>query len=151
MIRRATMEDNEFIVEQYREFYNDIGHVLLDWPSDEECGRIVSRMVRNCITLIVEDENSQPRGFIVLVYTDQLLQPGKKALAEQTIWVCKDARGQGYGKELMDGALAVAREIEDVSLVTVTIDPSSQLTYNNMKDAGFIATGMQYARRVKWQ
>lgn len=147
MIRRATIEDNEFLVNEYREFYNDLKSPFLVWPSDEECGRIASSIVRSCICFIAENENGKPCGFMVLVPAAQLLQP-KQALVEQTLWVCKDERGKGYCHELLEHAIEVAKDVESVGTLTVTIDPSSTITYNTMKTKGFVKTGVQYALGV---
>lgn len=122
-------------------------HLGRDWPSDNAFLAGVERLLDDVDTeflLGAPHDDAPPGGVLALRYRWGLWRAGLDCLLED-LYVAEDARGQGLGRALVDGALARARErgARRMELDTHETNAAARALYESV---GFVSGGDLYYR-----
>ena len=148
MIRKATIDDKEWLKSCYKKFHREISHNLIDMPSDEIQDDIAIDIIESFICVIAENDSGERVGFAAAALCDKIFDPASLALSEFSLWVDPSSRADGHGLDLVGALVEIAKKTNLVNEVTVKIDPRSEFFYNSLIDMGFSPTGMEFSRRI---
>lgn len=133
-VRKATIEDADWLVMQLREFERAVGYKrsLLE---DEVAARAgLAGLIANHVALIAH-EDSERHGFIIGAASPHPFSPKIRVLSELFWWVAPDHRGCGAAPALLNEFERIGRESAD--WVVFSLEHDSPVRDQHLTKRGF--------------
>ena len=135
-IRRATLPDIPFLVNQLRAFHATLPFANVEFPENSYVEENVKALIENHLMLLAESEDGNGLGFIAGILNRNLLNPRVLVLSELFWWVKPEARALGTGVSLLTQFLEYGKLLPGVKIITVSLEKNSPVSDNTLIELG---------------
>jgi GNAT superfamily N-acetyltransferase len=133
MIRHANEDDIPWLIGALKEWQKSFPRELVEYPGDEYCEKQFKWLMENEVVLVWEG-----CGFIAAMRGRHMANPNLTILGEFLWWVSPESRGKGVGTALRKKLTALARAMDDVDILSLTLEETSNVSDNTLYSEGFL-------------
>lgn len=135
-IRRACLEDLDWLVDQAEEFSKFFGSKKSLFPDRDFARNGLKSLIDNNHILLVALKDDLPVGFIGGYFTPHPFNPSIRTLVETFWWVIPEARGGSAGFRLLQNFVELGKE-EKADWIVVSLEAHSPVNPDVLESRGF--------------
>jgi len=137
IVRRARIDDIEFMTDELELFSKEYGTIKSLIGSRENCKARLPWLIENHVVFVAFREDTTKIGFIAGIGHPHIFNQKIKVLGEVFFWVCEEYRGSRAGLLLLRSFIAEGEKNYDW-VTMATIGDNSRLKPETLEKQGFV-------------